>query len=103
MYPKLGAIPTSTGQGGEEGEVGEVDGELSNEYANEGQEHRKICKHCSMRTVAVSIMFTVAVVIGGGFLYHHLSSVTAPPSGYPVTEDSLVPQSVKLTFLFSLN
>ena len=38
MYPKLGAIPTPTG---EEGESGEPDIELPNEYADEGQKPKE--------------------------------------------------------------
>lgn len=90
MYPVLGAIPTPTAP---QGESGEVDQEVPNEYADEGQERKgQTCKkvkcQCSMRTIAVCIIFTISSMVAAGFLYYHLMKV--------VTEQSvpLEPQEV---------
>lgn len=79
MYPKLGAVPTPTG---EEGEA-DVEANVPNEYADEGQEQSStICKKwkrfCSMRTMAVAIIFIVSCIIGGVFLHHHLTNAASP-------------------------
>ena len=102
MYPKLGAIPTPTG---EEGEAGEPD-KLPNEYADEGQKHHmSICKKlvhsCSMRGIAVSTILIVTTIVGGGFLYRHLINT---PSSSPADQGTgdPVPEPVKVMFDFSL-
>ena len=79
MYPKLGAIPTSTGAEGEAGE----DHHAANEYGDEGQEHfSNICKKwqgsCSMTAIVISMIFTIICIFGGGFLYHYLTNVGLP-------------------------
>ena len=102
MYPKLGAIPTPTG---EEGEAGEPD-KVPNEYANEGQQSARICKmwtcSCSMRTTAVFTILAIASIVGCGFLYHHLTSTVLPPSYRDQATDHPVPKSTDVMFAFSL-
>lgn len=103
MYPKLGAIPTPTG---EEGESGEVDAHVQSEYADEGQQQNQICKKwkpsCSVKAIAVSMIFTIAFIVGGVFLYHHLTCAALAQSPYPVT-DSLVPSLDTVMFDFLSN
>lgn len=79
MYPKLGAIPTPTGQ---HGESGEVDVEVQSEYADEGQQQNQICRmgkcSCSMRAIGIYIVLAISSIIGGGFMYHYLTNRASP-------------------------
>ena len=97
MYPKLGAIPTPTG---EEGEAGEPD-KIPDEYANEGQQqHMSICKKwkhsCCERGIAVSIILTVAIIVVGGVLIQYPYLLNAS------SLSSVVPRPVEVMFDFSL-
>ena len=79
MYPKLGAIPTPTGN---QGESGEADVEVQSEYADEGQQQNRICRigkySCSLRAIGIYLVLIISSITGGGFMYHYLTNRASP-------------------------